>query len=101
MTFKRSSILNEFRECECDDPVTSRRPHHIRSVGRLRYKRTPAGSLRHPLDERKNGLGRGNISTVRRNVTKGTGFILLSFRLEDLTLRLGKREIKRSLNVQI
>ena len=84
----------------CDDPVTSRRPHHIRSVERPHHRRIPARSLRHPIDERENGLGGESIFVVRRNVSRRTGLVLLSFRLEDLTLRLEKQETKESLNVQ-
>ena len=78
-----------------DDSVTSRRSHHIRSVERPHYKRTSTRSLRHPLDERKNELGERNISVVREDVFKKTGLVLLSFKLEDLTLRFRKIRNKR------
>ena len=82
-----------------DVSITSQRPHYIRSVKRLHYKKTPIGSLRHSLNERKNGLRRKNISIIREDVTRKTRLVLLSFRLEDLTLRFRKEETKKSLNV--
>ena len=84
----------------CNDSVTSRRPHYIRSVKRSYYKRTSIRSLRYPLNEKKDRLERRNISVIRGDVSREAGFVLLSFRLEVLTLRLEKQEIKKSLNVQ-
>ena len=84
----------------CDNSVTSRRPHHVRSVERPHHERTPIGSLRHPSNRRKNGLRKKNILIIWGDVFKETGLVLLSFRLEDLTLRFGKLETKKSLNVQ-
>ena len=73
-----------------NDPVTSRRPHHIWFVERPYHKRTLTRSLRYPLNERKNGLERESISVIQRDVSRETRFVLLPFRLEVLTLRFRK-----------
>ena len=57
--------------------------------------------LRHTFKERKNGFKRENIHILRRDVTRETGFVLLPFRLKDLTLRLEVQGNNKSLNVQV
>ena len=74
----------------CNDSVTSRRSHYIRSIERSHYERTLIRFLRHFLNEKKNGFGGENISVVRRNVFERVGLVLLSFELKDLVLRLGQ-----------
>ena len=78
----------ESSEIVCGNPATSRRPYYIRSVERPHHGGTPTRSLRHTLGGREDGLRRRGIHSVRGDVTRGVGLILLSFRLKDLTLRL-------------
>ena len=79
---------------ECDNSITSWRPHIIQSVEQPWHRRTSTESLRHTPRGKKNELERRDVSTIRRDVTRGTGFILLSIRLKDLTLRPEEQENK-------
>ena len=84
-----------YSRLQCNDSVTSRRPHNIRSVEQSQFRRAPVRPFRYSLERRKNELREKEILSIRGNVVREVELLLLSFRLKDLTLRFGKQENKR------